>query len=208
MRSVRHVLTRLFVLPLVAAIVVIGGAAVSANTSINGTASAQFTVPVTVSISQGSGGTCPGGNCNFGNAVLGSTTAPLQEDVTLNSNDSNGFSLTISTPTATVSESGCSAPNPSKQTGSDDVLWLGQAVTGFSTGNGGTAVQSGFNGGYTRLHVTPDNIFSSNPTATGTSMDDLINIEMAIPATAGVNTFVGGQSCSYVIPYTITVAAL
>lgn len=203
MRSVRRVFARLLVLPVVAAIVVLGGAVVSAGTSINGTASARFQVPISVNISQGAGGTCPGGNCDFGSPALGITTSPLQEDVTLASNDPNGFSLSMSTPTANVTESGCSSPNPNNHTGSDDVLWLGNAVTLFSAGNGGTPLVSAFNSGYTRLSTTPTDVFSTDPTGTGSAMDDLINIEMAIPAQASVNT----PGCAYVIPYIVSVAA-
>ncbi len=196
-------LARLFVVPVALALVVLGGAAVSAATSVNGTATAKFSVPVSVSISQGSGGTCPGGVCDFGNPALGVKTPALLEDLNLNSNDANGYSLSISSPTMVVTESGCASPNAGNTTSSDIVLWLGQTATGFSSGTGGTPLQSAFNSGFTRLTTTPTDIYATDPTAVGTNFDTQIQVQLDIPATAKVNSF----GCSYSIPYTVTIAA-
>jgi len=192
--------------PVVAvAFVVLGGSVVSAATSVNGSATAKFSVPVTVSIAQGSGGQCVGGVCDFGSPQLGLVTAPLQEDLSLNSNDPNGFSLSISSPQSIITESGCTSPNAANTTTSDVVLWLGQTVTGQSSGSGGQPLVSQFNSGYTRLTTTPTSLYvaGGDPTAVGTSMDNLVNIKLDIPATAKVNSF----GCSYTIPWTINISA-
>lgn len=185
------------------AFVVLGGSVVSAATSVNGSATAKFSVPVSVSISQGSGGTCPGGVCDFGNPALGVKTPALLEDLNLNSNDANGYSLSISSPSMTITESGCASPNPNNTTSSDIVLWLGQTATGFSSGTGGQPLVSQFNNGFTRLTTTPTDIYTTDPTAVGTNFDTQIQVQLDVPATAKVNSF----GCSYSIPYTVTVAA-
>jgi hypothetical protein len=199
-----RLIRRVFAVPVALALVVLAGAVVSAATSVNGSATAKFSVPVTVSVSQGAGGTCPGGLCDFGAPALGVVTPALQEDLVLNSNDPNGFSLSISSPSAAlITESGCASPNTANTTSSDIVLYQGQSVTGQSAGTGGLANISNFNGGYYRLSTTPTDLFNTDPTAIGTSMDNLVNIKLDIPATARVNSF----GCSYTIPWTITVSA-
>jgi len=69
-------LARLFVVPIASALV-LRRSVVSVATSVNGRGGAKWSVPVSVSISQGSDGTCRGGICDFGNRALGVKTPTL-----------------------------------------------------------------------------------------------------------------------------------
>src|ERR1700674_2097426 len=83
---------RLFVTPVLALVVgIVAASAASAASSSAGIA--KVSVPVSVSLAQGSGGACAGGPCDFGSPALGVETAPLVDALTITSNDANGFQI-------------------------------------------------------------------------------------------------------------------
>lgn len=187
---------RLVLIPILAVVMaVVAGSAAYAATSTNGTA--KFSVPVSVSIAQGAGGTCPAGACDFGTPALGVPSAGLTEDVSINSNDSVGFSLTGLSAQASWVESGAGCtPNAGHAVDSSAVLQTAAAVTG-GTGTGGTP------GANIALGTSAQPLFSTNPTMTGSGMDDLITVKVNVPPTTPANS----PSCAYVIGYTISIVA-
>jgi hypothetical protein len=192
MRSIRIVL-----IPVLAVVMaVVAGSAVYAATSTSGTA--KFSVPVSVSIAQGPGGTCPAGACDFGSPALGIASAGQTEDVSLNSNDSVGFSLTGSSVQASWVESGAGCtPNAAHNVSAGVVLQTAAAVTG-GTGTGGTPAA------LISIGTAAQPLYSTNPTMTGSGMDALITLKINAPPTTPAN----GASCAYVIGYTISIVAL
>src|ERR1700730_7343433 len=88
MRRIRYFATPVLVLA-------VGVVAASAASAAGGTTGiAKFSVPVSVSVAQGAGGGWPGGTCDFGSPALGLETAPIVDDLTITSNDANGFQIT------------------------------------------------------------------------------------------------------------------
>lgn len=187
---------RLALVPVLAVVLAVGaGSAVSAATSASGTA--KFSVPVSVSIAQGAGGTCPGGACDFGSPALGVQSSILHEDLSINSNDSTGFSLSILSAQATWVESGTGCtPNAAHNVPAATLQYWGAAVTG-GVGTGGAAP------GNVNLSATATPIFTTNPTMTG-ALDE----SLGITVTPGASTPANNASCAYVIGYTVSIVGL
>ena len=189
---------RLVLVPVLAIVLcIVAGSAVYAATLVSATA--KFSVPVAVSISQGAGGTCPGGACDFGSPALGVNSPGLTEDLAISSNDAVGFSLAINANTganAVESGAGCT-PNAAHNVAIGVVQWTSAAITG-GTGNGGTPAAGA------ALSASTAPLFSTNPTMTGAAMDNLVTLKINAPLSTPANN----TSCAYVIAFNLSVVAL
>jgi hypothetical protein len=129
--------------------------------------------------------------------AFGSLTAPAQVSggLTLSSNDAAGFTLTVNVVSgSTVLESGC--VGASKSITLSSVVTLGPAaITGMTTGTGGTAAAPFAQTGAVQ------SLFSVNPTGVGATMHETIAYTIN-PAGAPFNT----AGCQYIWTETYTIA--
>jgi hypothetical protein len=186
---------RLVLVPVLAVIMaVIAGSAVSAATSTSGTA--KFTVPVSVSLAQGAGGTCVAGACDFGSPALGVQSSTLTEQLIISSNDSTGFQLSIISPQASWVESGTGCTANAAHNVPASTLQYSPTIPTGGTGTGGSTTAGS-------LSATAQNLFGTAPTMTGTITEMLI-----LSVTPGAATPANNASCAYVIGYTVSVVGL
>jgi hypothetical protein len=163
--------------PVAALFVLLGAVIVSAATS--ATQNVSFTVPAAVSLTSN-------GDVAFG-TISGPTTKT--GSFAISSNDANGFQMAVSTSAATYLESGTTGCTPSHSVSVSSISVNGAAVTGQTTGTGGTPTAQ------FALSTTATNIFTTVPTAQGTTITETVTYSVngsAIPANSG--------TCQYVVP--------
>jgi hypothetical protein len=190
---------RFFVTPLLA--LVVGIVAASAASAASSNASiAKFSVPVSVSIAQGAGGGCPGGICDFGSPALGVETAPLVDDLTITSNDANGFQINayLTDVTQDVETGTCTPVAAHNMTPVGLVTMTGAATSGGTGGAGTAAAKQTMTG-------TAQGVFTTAgvPLATGT-MDEPITLTLLPVAGTPANSV----GCSYSIDFALVVVAI
>jgi hypothetical protein len=192
---------RFFVTPVLAlAVGIVAASAASAASSSAGIA--KFSVPVSVSVAQGAGGTCPGGTCDFGSPALGVETAPLVDDLTITSNDANGFQIngSLTDVTQDVETGGilCTFVAANNITPVGLVRMIGAATTGGTGGAGTAAAKQTMTG-------TAQGVFTlaGVPLATGT-MDEPVSLTLLPVAGTPANS----SNCSYSIDFALVVVAI
>src|SRR5262249_40184447 len=127
-----------YIIGILAAVFAVFGLATAVQAQNTATQNAFFTVPASLSISST-------GDVNLGTAAPG-TTVTKTGSFTLASNDVVGFDLTTSIPSATITESlppgGTGTCAGAVSIGGSVLSVAGSAVTGFTSGSGGTAAAS------------------------------------------------------------------
>jgi len=190
---------RFFVTPVLA--LAVGIVAASAAAAASSTAGiAKFSVPVSVSVAQGAGGGCPGGTCDFGSPALGLETAPLVDDLTITSNDANGFQINgyLTDVTQDVETGTCTVVAAHNITPVGLVKMTGAATTG-GTGGAGTAAAPQIMTGIAQGVFTTAGV----PLATGT-MDEQVSLTLLPVAGTPANSV----GCSYSIDFALVVVAI
>jgi len=182
-----------FILPIIGALLALGAATVYAQTA-TGTQNVSFTAVATIGITSTA-------DVAFGSLT---TTTTKTGSFTLNSNDPNGFSLTTQ-PSGSNYAAGKIGESviPAQTCSAAQTFPVGNvtvtphAVTGMTTGTGGTAAAP------FALTGSPQALFSVNPTGQGTTMamnaDYTVNVSGIPFNTAG---------CQYLWTMTYTMSAL
>lgn len=168
---------KFFAIPL--ALVGLLGAALAVAAATTATQTITFTVPAVVSLTSN-------GDVAFG-SVSGSPTKT--GSFAISSNDAKGFQLAVSTSAATYAEAGASPCVPTNSVSVSSIQVAGAAVTGQTSGTGGTAVAA------FALSTTNTNLFSTAPTAQGTAITETVTYTVnanSIPANS--------TGCSYSVP--------
>jgi hypothetical protein len=192
---------RFFVTPVLAlAVGIVAASAASAASSSAGIA--KFSVPVSVSVAQGAGGGCPAGICDFGSPSLGVESPALVDDLTITSNDANGFQingyLTDVTQDVETGGVGCVFVAAHNITPVGLVTMTGAATTGGTGGAGTAAAKQTVTG-------TAQGVFTTAgvPLATGT-MDEQVSLTLLPVAGTPANS----ANCSYSIDFALVVVAI
>jgi hypothetical protein len=169
-------------MPLVGVLAVL--LAVAAQASTNATWNVTFNVATAVALVNN---TATG---NFGPLVAGSLSAPINDDLTITSNDPAGVQLTASSAGPTVESGGVPCvPVASHTANGTSIKLTPSATTGGAGGVAGVAVAGTF------LSTTATNMFSTVPTNTGT-LDELVTAQIQPPTTIQPNS----NGCSYSLP--------
>jgi hypothetical protein len=194
MRHIRFLVTPLLAL----AVGIVAASAASAASSSAGVA--KFSVPVSVSLAQGAGGACAGGVCDFGSPSLGVESPALVDDLTITSNDANGFQINgyLTDVTQDVETGTCTVVPAHNITPVGLVTMTGAATTGGTGGAGTAAAKQTVTG-------TAQGVFTNAgvPLATGT-MDEQVSLTLVPVAGTPANSV----GCSYSIDFALVVVAI
>ena len=177
------------VLPLLGAVLLLG--VVTAQASNNATWNVSYSVATTTSLVNNTA------NASFGVVVPGTLSTAIHDDLTISSNDPSGVQLVVASVGPTV-ESGASpcVPQATRTASGSSIQITPTATTGGTGGVAGTPMTPFF------LSTATQNLFSANPTATGT-LDENLTAAIDAPTTIQPNS----NGCSYTLPLNYTLIA-